>query len=177
FRRESDVGAEMSVKSEVSELAFCPGPIDCAAFDSQLVCQSRFAVYVHQAHPLADHKAITAKCLQGFPLTVMNEQTKALSLLLDAAKAAGVELWINNQTDSTKTLFELACVEGQVGVATMALQPIAALSKRKLKAIPFQEESLEWRLYLIKKKGAALSTNAKLLYDVLVTHMEKVKKC
>ena len=171
LRNESDLGAEMAVKSNATELALCPGPIDFESFDAIPVCSSSFAIYVQKEHPLAKKVSASVKDLQGFPLTIMHGYTKSYSLLLGEAEVAGVELWVDNRANSMRVLFELASHEGQVGIATMALQPMAAaFSKKKLVAIPFQEESLEWRLHLIKKKGENLSPNAELLYDMLLAH-------
>ncbi|MCL2391691.1 MAG: LysR family transcriptional regulator [Oscillospiraceae bacterium] len=174
LRNESDLGAEIAVKSKVVELALCPAPIDSELFDAVNVCSSNFAIYVQKKHPLAKLPSVRVKDLIGSPLTIMHGYTKSYSSLLSEAENAGVELWVENRADSMRVLFELADHEAQVGIATMALQPMAAaFSKRNLVAIPFQEESLQWRLHLIKRKGEQLSPDAELLYDVLISHLEK----
>ena len=170
LRNESDVGAETAVLCKEAELALCSGPVNTELFDARYICSSRFAVFVRVNHPLAELDMVSVTDLRPYPLTIMQEHTKTYPLLLDAANAAGTQLWVNSRVGNMTLVFESAEYEGQVGIATMALEYIANKPKSLLKAIPFREQSLRWSLHIIKRKDEPLSPNADLLYKILLKH-------
>ena len=172
LRNDNDVGAETAVLNKEAELALCAGPINTELFDATYICSSKFAAFVRVNHPLAELDTISIADLRPYPLTIMEEHTKTYSLLLEAANEAGTEIWVNSRVGNVGLVFESVEYEGQVGIATMALDFIATKPKSIMKAIPFREQSLRWNLQLIKRKDEPLSENADLLYKMLLKHLD-----
>lgn len=172
IRNDSDIGAEKAVLCGEAELALCSGPIDNELFEAQFICSIRFAAIVRITHPLADQDTVSIEDLCPYPLTIMREHTKTYPVLHEAAKAAGVELWINSRVDNLGLVFEAAVYEGQVGIVTMEFAAAVNNPKSSLKAIPFKDPSVRWSLYLIKRKDEPLSQNAEQLYRILLKHRD-----
>lgn len=172
IQEATDVVCDMSVENNIVELALTVGPIDMKKFDFELLFSTRHALIVHKDHPLADRESISITDLQGIPVAVMRDTTKTYHVYRDACHRAGFEPTVGIFTDNILLVYYLAEMNQSVGISTVALA--RRLSRKNLRAIPFDDPFFDWNICLIRLKNAKLSPEARAFESLLLEHRKEM---
>lgn len=158
-REYLDAFCDAAVSNDSAELGFTCGKVSSKIFDAELVTKSRYALIVHESHPLAEKESVSVNELRGLPVSVLRDTTKTYSVIRSACQREGFEPIISTFVDNILTVYDLAQIKQTAGISTMAL--FEHLNRPRLRAIPFQEPDLDWEVYFIRRRGAVLSPAAK----------------
>jgi DNA-binding transcriptional LysR family regulator len=167
IHHDFDLNCETAVDVMDAELALCAGPIDQARFDSQLLFTTRYGVIVKKDHPFAMRKSISIRNLDGVPLVMMRENQKAFAVLNASAVFANVSLNISAFVDSAFLPNQYVSLVSTVGISTESMA--RKYQNLNLRFIPFDDNAISWRLYIIWKRDCALSEPARNFCNILAS--------
>lgn len=169
-REYFDTFCEAAVSNGAAELGFTCGKVSSKVFDARLAAKSRYALIVHESHPLAQKESVSVNELRNLPVSVLRDTTKTYPVIRSACQKEGFEPIISTFVDNILTVYDLAQIRQTAGISTMAL--FGHLNRPRLRAVPFEEEDLDWEVYYIRRKGAALSPAAQKLEDYVLKDLE-----
>ena len=169
IRESQDLPCDLAVVNQEVELALTVGPVDEAMLDATPLFSSLHALIVHKDHHLAERTSISVRDLRDVPVVVMRDSTRTYSYFRSVCREAGFEPIVDTFVDNILLLFYLAETNHCVGLSTTHLA--RRLSRPNLRAIPFSDPALEWNIFLIKRKGAHLSPEARLFEKAILHHL------
>jgi DNA-binding transcriptional LysR family regulator len=144
-------------------------PPEAGDFDSEVIMRDPFCLACHPSHPLARHKTVSWKKLQGQPLVLLDYSSGSRRLIDQALQKHGVQAHVVQQTGHTHTAFRM--VEAGLGVTitprlsspppTLAVRPLTPTEQRAVTLIRRRQRSLSplatlvWnRLRMLAAQGA-----------------------
>lgn len=169
----TDSDCENAVRNGEAELALCPGPVNSQKFDTTLVYSSKNVLVVNENNPLAKKKSIKISDLKNVPLALRHRTAKSTITLFTLCENEGFEPYVFTYTDDVKLAFYLAGLDQCCGVAGLPLAK--KLNVPNLSLIPFESEEMDWKIYLLKKKDAKLSPEAKAFEKTLLQYCDRIK--
>lgn len=168
-----DVICDSHVENRVVELALTVGPVDEDKFDAQLLFSSRHALIVNDQHPLADRDSISVSELEDVTVAVLRDTTKTYQVYRDACRLAGFEPKVSIFADNILLVYYMAELNQCAGISVCELA--SRLNRPNLRAVPISDPGLEWNVYLIKRKDAVLSPEARTFERVLLDYRDSRK--
>lgn len=162
----SDIDCDEAVLNEETEFALTVGPVSEERFTSHKLLSSGYALIVNDKHPLASREKISIDELKNLSLAVMKGGVRTYPHLRAACLKAGFEPNIQVFADNILLVFYMA-TKDVCGISTQHL--FKRLNPPHLCAIPIDCADFTWDIYQIKKKNAALSPHAKLLWQALLS--------
>ena len=170
-REYFDTFCDAAVSNGTAELGFTCGKVSSKVFDAKLAAASRYALIVHESHPLAQKSSLSVTELRNLPVSVLRETTKTYSVIRAACEREGFEPVVSTFVDNILTVYDLAQIKQTAGISTMALY--GHLDRPRLRAVPFEEPDLDWEVYYIRRKGAELSPAAKRLEEYILNRVNQ----
>lgn len=158
-----------SVRGGEVDFGIAIEPPEAGEFDSEVIMHDPFCLACHPHHPLARHKTVSWKKLQGQPLVLLDYSSGSRRLIDLLLQKHGVEAHVVQQTGHPHTAFRM--VEAGLGVtvtpmlssppATLAVRPLTPTERRAVTLIHRRQRSLSplaalvWnRLRELTSKGA-----------------------
>jgi len=158
-----------SVRGGEVDFGIAIEPPEASEFDSEVIMHDPFCLACHPDHPLAQHKTVAWKKLQGQPLVLLDYSSGSRRLIDQLLQKHGVEAHVVQQTGHPYTAFRM--VEAGLGVtvtpalssppATLAVRPLTPAERRAVTLIHRRQRSLSplaalvWnRLRELTAKGA-----------------------
>jgi DNA-binding transcriptional LysR family regulator len=165
----SDIACEEAVKNQLVELGFGLGPIDHKIFESYPMFSRQICLLVHSSHPLAKKEHVSAEVLKSFPIMIMNEESKTYRILISYCQKLGFEPRIIYKSGDVISIHRLVNANKGVGISVVSVA--ADIQHPNVRAIPFDDKSLVWSAYLIKKRGVQLSAPVKKFEQYAIQKM------
>jgi DNA-binding transcriptional LysR family regulator len=168
---DTDVSCDYAVDSEEAEIGITMGSVDAGKFDAELIFSTPdyvHAAIVHVSHPLAQKDVLHIEDLKDVHLAMLNENTKSHSQLGEMSRKAGFELIVDAPLSDILSAFYYAQSGRLVGISTTGLA--RRLRRENIVAVPFDEPEAAWQGYLIKKKGASLTKQARAFENTVLRH-------
>ncbi|WP_188797368.1 LysR family transcriptional regulator [Dyella nitratireducens] len=158
-----------SVRGGEVDFGIAIEPPEASEFDSEVIMHDPFCLACRPEHPLAQHKTVAWKKLQGQPLILLDYSSGSRRLIDQLLQKHGVEGRVVQQTGHPHTAFRM--VEAGLGVtvtpalssppATLAVRPLTPTERRAITLIHRRQRSLSplaalvWnRLRELASKGA-----------------------
>jgi DNA-binding transcriptional LysR family regulator len=158
-----------SVRGGEVDFGIAIEPPEAGEFDSEVIMHDPFCLACRPDHPLAQHKTVAWKKLQGQPLILLDYSSGSRRLIDQLLQKHGVEAHVVQQTGHPYTAFRM--VEAGLGVtvtpglssppSTLAVRPLAPAERRAVTLIHRRQRSLSplaalvWnRLRELTAKGA-----------------------
>lgn len=150
-----------SVRGGEVDFGIAIDPPEAGDFDSEVIMRDPFCLACRPDHPLARHKTVPWKKLQGQRLILLDYSSGSRRLIDQILQRHGVEAHIVQQTSHTHTAFRM--VEAGLGITvTPALSsPPSALVVRRL--TPTEQRAVT----LIHRRQRSLSPLAALVWNRL----------
>jgi DNA-binding transcriptional LysR family regulator len=150
--------------------ALISGPIDTTRYDSELLFSTRYGIAVRKDSPFAGREAIDLAELDNYPLIVMMESQKTMSLLKRAAAKTGTTLRVSVRVDNVLLTHLHAINENCAGVTTESVA--ARFPGLETCFVPFSDPGLVWELYGVHLLGATLPPAAKALHSMFLQYRD-----
>lgn len=158
-----------SVRGGEVDFGIAIEPPEAGEFDSEVIMHDPFCLACPPSHPLARHKTVAWKKLQGQPLVLLDYSSGSRRLIDQLLQKHGVDAHVVQQTGHPHTAFRM--VEAGLGVtvtpmlssppATLAVRPLTPTERRAVTLIHRRQRSLSplaalvWnRLRELTSKGA-----------------------
>ena len=167
IEQEQDLNCEAAVESGEAELALCAGPVDPEKFDAVKLFSGENVLAVNYSNPLSKYDTVSIHELKGLPLALRKPTTRSTETLIRLSEEEGFELNVYAYVDDIMLAFYLAGQNNCAMVTNRTL--VERMRQQKLKIIPFEEPEMRWEIYMIKKKNAMLSHEAKLYANAIVS--------
>jgi DNA-binding transcriptional LysR family regulator len=140
-----------------------PGP-RLAEFDSRLILSEGFYLVCHRDHPLAGKRKIQLQDLKGFEMvhlarvsSVRQHVEPALGTI--AVRYSGLEV------EQLATVAGL--VAARLGISVVPELTLFQFNRPELVKIPVEAQNLTRPIFVVQRKGAALSSPAGLLLEMI----------
>lgn len=163
----TDYECEKSVQEEVVDFALSSGPIDTKKFDAVLVFSCKNVLVVNNKHPLARKQTILISDLKNVPLAIRTKETNSTKTLFALCKKEGFEPSIFSYVDDLRLAIYLAEINQSCGI--MNSTTAEKITTCNLKLVPFEDEEMDWNIYLIKNKDTVFSKETKDFADLLIS--------
>ena len=162
----SDKECEKTVMEGSADVGMCAGPVDTQALNARRVYSGRNVLIVNESHPFCNKASISVSDLRGVPIAIMNGSMNSTRALFELAKRSGIILDYSYIDDP-----RLAVYMAEMGLRCGVINSISAgkLCTGRLRAIPFEDEEMNWDVFLITRKGDSLTTEAKVFRNAVVS--------
>jgi DNA-binding transcriptional LysR family regulator len=167
INQANDYNCDGAVEEHLTELALSPGPIDQTLFDATLLFSCNYSLIVNPSHPFANRDYVSVNDLKNIPVIILDKSIKIGTVYKHVCEKAGFKPKISMEVKDHLVIYLYAEENLGVGISTETLA--RRLNMTTIKAIPFIEPEMSWNLYLIKLKNIALSKNAQLFKDILLS--------
>ncbi len=164
-RECSDTDCDEAVLNDEAEMGLTVGPVPEELFHAQHLFSSRYALIVSDEHPLAEREKVSIDELKGLNLAVMKGGLRTYPCLRAACLKAGFEPKVQVFADNILLVFYMATTKNVCGISTWHL--FRRLNLPHLRAVPIDSSDFTWDVYAIRKKNAALSPAAKLVWQAM----------
>ena len=172
FRVEQDLDCMQAVLNGEADLGVCAGPVRSKALSKKLLLSRKNVLVINKKHPLAQKQQVEIDDMKNLELALPREKLSVRPTILELCRRRGFEPdFIEN--DEPRTAFNCAEMGLQAGVVNEVSAKKLISSFPNVCIVPFSEPEMNWNVYLIKKKGVALTSVAKALEASL---LEKAKK-
>lgn len=153
----TDKACECAVIDGTADIGLCAGPVDTGALDAKILYSGRNMLIVNENSPLYTRPVIRVGDLRDVPIAVMDGNSNSTRALFELARRSGVHLDYSFIDDP-----RLAVYMAEMGLRCGVINSISAgkLCTEKLRAIPFEDEEMNWDVFLISRKGEELSAEA-----------------
>ncbi|GLQ86522.1 LysR family transcriptional regulator [Dyella flagellata] len=162
-----------SVRGGEVDFGLAIEPPEAGEFDSEVIMHDPFCLACRPDHPLAQHKTVSWRKLQGQPLVLLDYSSGSRRLIDQLLQRHGVQANVVQQTGHPHTAFRM--VEAGLGVTvtptlsspptTLAVRPLIPTERRAIMLIHRRQRSLSplatlvWnRLRELAAKGTLTST-------------------
>jgi DNA-binding transcriptional LysR family regulator len=152
-----------SVRGGEVDFGLAIEPQEAGDLDGEVIMHDPFCLACHPDHPLARHKTVTWKKLQGQPLVLLDYSSGSRRLIDQALHKHGVQAQVVQQTGHTHTAFRMVEAGLGVTVTPMLSSPPPTLAVRRL--IPTERRAVS----LIRRRQRSLSPLAALVWNRLRT--------
>jgi DNA-binding transcriptional LysR family regulator len=139
-----------SVRGGEVDFGIAIEPSEASDFDSEVIMRDPFCLACRPDHPLAKHKSVPWKKLQGQALVLLDYSSGSRRLIDQALQKHGVQAHVAQQTGHTHTAFRM--VEAGLGVTvtprlsspptTLAVRPLVPTEQRDVTLIRRRQRSL-----------------------------------
>lgn len=139
-----------SVRGGEVDFGIAIEPPEASDFDSEVIMRDPFCLACRPDHPLAKHKSVPWKKLQGQALVLLDYSSGSRRLIDQALQKHGVQAHVAQQTGHTHTAFRM--VEAGLGVTvtprlsspptTLAVRPLVPTEQRDVTLIRRRQRSL-----------------------------------
>ncbi|XRD86066.1 LysR family transcriptional regulator [Dyella acidisoli] len=150
-----------SVRGGEVDFGIAIEPTEVGDFDSETIMRDPFCLACRPDHPLAQHKTVAWKKLQGQPLVLLDYSSGSRRLIDQAMQKHGVEANVVQQTGHTHTAFRMVEAGLGVTVTPMLSSPPSTLAVRPL--TPTEQRAVT----LIRRRQRSLSPLASLVWERL----------
>jgi DNA-binding transcriptional LysR family regulator len=161
----------VSIENQDAEIGMTIGPVNEEKLDSELIIstpQYTHVAIVHESHPFSQLEQIQIEDMKDVPVVVMNENTRTLQVYTELCQRAGFEPIIAVSAGDVLSLYYYAEINSYVSISTNACAH--RVNKPNVRAIPFATPDFAWKVYLIHRKGVALSAEAKAFIKCVRKH-------
>ena len=139
-----------SVRGGEVDFGIAIEPPEAGDFDAEVIMRDPFCLACRPDHPLARHKSVPWKKLQGQALVLLDYSSGSRRLIDQALQKHGVQARVVQQTGHTHTAFRM--VEAGLGVTvtprlsspppTLAVRPMTPVEQRAVTLIRRRQRSL-----------------------------------
>lgn len=139
-----------SVRGGEVDFGIAIEPPEAGDFDSEIIMRDPFYLACRPDHPLARHKSVPWKKLQGQALVLLDYSSGSRRLIDQALQKYGVQARVVQQTGHTHTAFRM--VEAGLGVTvtprlsspppSLAVRPMSPVEQRAVTLIRRRQRSL-----------------------------------
>ncbi|RDS80172.1 LysR family transcriptional regulator [Dyella monticola] len=139
-----------SVRGGEVDFGIAIEPPESGEFDCETIMRDPFCLACRPDHPLAQHKTVSWKKLQGQALVLLDYSSGSRRLIDQALQKHGVQACVVQQTGHTHTAFRM--VEAGLGVtvtpwlssppSTLAVRPLTPTERRAVTLIHRHQRSL-----------------------------------
>lgn len=150
-----------SVRGGEVDFGIAIEPPEASDFDSEVIMRDPFYLACRLDHPLAQHKSVSWKKLQGQALVLLDYSSGSRRLIDQALQKHGVQAHVAQQTGHTHTAFRMVEAGLGVTVTPMLSSPPPTLAVRPL--TPTEQRAVT----LIRRRQRSLSPLAALVWNRL----------
>ena len=156
------------IENNEVELAILPGPFNPHKISYTHLCTESFCLVVNKEHPLAKYDSVPFSKTENESL-VIKDSSSFTSMyqvysFLGSKNAPNIIL----ETSDVHLIHQMAEDSRIVGISLMYLA--RKIRSDKVKVIPFEEDWLSKKLFLIHNKNNILSNEALLFQEALVNY-------
>ena len=159
------------IESNEVELAIVPGPFKPHTIHYTHLCTEPFCLVVNKQHPIAQYDVIPFSKIAGESIVIKDSMSytslNQIYNFKDPRQSPNVIL----ETSDVHLIHQMAEDNYALGISLMYLAQ--KIRSEKIKVIPFQEDLLVKKLYLISNKKNILSSEAKLFMKALSSFFTK----
>ena len=159
------------IESNEVELAIVPGPFKPHTIHYTHLCTEPFCLVVNKQHPIAQYDVIPFSKIAGESIVIKDSMSytslNQIYNFKDPRQSPNVIL----ETSDVHLIHQMAEDNYALGISLMYLAQ--KIRSEKIKVIPFQEDLLVKKLYLISNKKNILSSEAKLFMRALSSFFTK----
>ncbi len=166
----ADSDCDDAVENGTVDLALRAGPVDLHKFSATLIYSGKNVLVINKSNPLSQKESVSIEDLRDVPLALQQKTTKSTNMLFSLCKKAGFEPNAYTYIDDPRLAVYLAGLNLCCGVTTLTYAE--KICGPDLCIVPFDCEEMNWNIYLIKKKDAALSLGAKTFEKILLKYRE-----
>ncbi|MDD6188650.1 MAG: LysR family transcriptional regulator [Clostridiales bacterium] len=157
------------VLSEEADLGFSVGPIDDTLFDSIPLFTRRLCLVVNKENPLAQQKMIRTGDLDHLPMIMVDKNFKPPHTFLERCRSFGVNPDVRVEVGEVISVHRL--VAKNENLCGLSVESVARdIQNPNVVAIPLENSSFNWMVYLIKKKGYPLMPSAQMFEDYMLMY-------
>jgi DNA-binding transcriptional LysR family regulator len=173
YEEYPDVYIDKYVKDNKADIGFAIEPIDETNFDSVVLKSFQFQVLVHKNHPLSKKKIITCEDLENVDMVIESKDFKLHHIMVKYFSDAGIKPNIIFVTSGFSLCHKLCnqnkCISVTIDFINKDMQ------YNNLVAIPFEDESLNWTICMITKRGYHISNALKVFENHILSWVDKIK--
>lgn len=170
----TDLSCDEAVEKNEAAFGLTVGPVDGGKLDAILLRTLDHAFLCHESHPLAGREEIRPEDLRGVPLAMTNPSTRSYPQLREACRAFGFEPEVRTFVDNPLLIFYLVQTGQMCGITAYNL------GKRQntpgVRVIPFAPGTMDWSVYMISRRNAALSGPARELQDEFLSRAAALRR-
>lgn len=153
------------LSSGAAELAFMPAPVDYSVFDARFCFAWKHCTIINTNHPLASHKTISYSDLDGIPLALRGRSYSVYPSNISRFLKEGVNPNILLETTSETLINQFADANAGIGISLTFLAERMHSSSTVIRE--FDDPNCQKEVYLVKRKGAAASSDASCLISFM----------
>lgn len=157
------------VQNEEAELGFSVGPVDDTLFDTIPLFTRRLCLVVNKNNPLAEQKTIQTGDLDHLPMVTVDKHFKPPHTFLERCRSFGVSPDVRVEVGEVISVHRL--VAKNETLCGLSVESVARdIPNPNVVAIPFENSSFNWMVYLIKKKDVPLMPAAQIFEDYMLMY-------
>ncbi|WP_026668346.1 LysR family transcriptional regulator [Butyrivibrio sp. AE2005] len=154
------------VENNEVELAILPGPFNPHKISYTHLCTESFCIVVNKTHPLAEYDSVPFSKIANESLVIKDSSSftsiNQIYTFLGSKNAPSIIL----ETSDVHLIHQMAEDSQIVGISLMYLA--RKIRSDKIKVIPFDEDWLSKKLFIVHNKNNILSNEA-LLFEEAIT--------
>lgn len=154
------------VQSGEVDFAVAARRTDMSGLDSTFLHADRYFLVCRQDHPLASQRQVRPRDVARWPAIQLSRGSSVRQRLDEALGADAFTPLLEVEHLATVTGLVLA----GMGVSVVPAMTLFHFQRPELVIRPLQGRALTRPLYLVKRKGRALSVAAQTFYDLLMAH-------
>lgn len=143
---------------------------DMSGLECEFLCDDPYFVVCRKDHPLADRPQLTLADLGNWPVIQMTRSSSVRKQLDAILGVDALPSWL--EVEHLATLSGL--VRAGLGISLVPAMTLFHFKAAELRIKPLSGTTLTRSLYLVQRKGRALSLAAAPLYDLLLSHRKQI---
>ncbi len=150
-----DLLVEQAVFEEKAILGFTVGPVDTKKFDAILIQKHRLNLLVNVKNPLSKKDKILFKDLKNEKFILVNKDFKTHNNIVKKCESVGFSPNISFDVSEISMAHKLCKLN--YGISITVDYVLQDIQFDEVSALPFEDETCTWEIYMITKKDAYLS--------------------
>lgn len=167
----ADIECENAVLNRNVDLGLAIGPINDDFFDKDFLITRRYCFIVHRSHPLACMDEISLDQLRDENIMMMNDKFKANRLLNTLCMRQGFKPHLVYEAGEIAPIRDLVLKQYGIGISTDFIA--SKFTSPDLKILYVDDPAYSWSVYLIRRKGSAISREASIFRDYLLKESQQ----
>jgi DNA-binding transcriptional LysR family regulator len=169
-RESPDNICENAIDNGEAELGFTLGPIDEQRFESKFLVSRKYCLVVHKSHSLAEEKIATLDMIRTLPIIMVDEDFKMHHIIKNRCRQLGFQPNIRFSAGEIAAIHRFTTLNEGIGIS---VEKVAHESTAPdVRIIPFDDPEMSWAVFLIKKRAAILSAEAKIFERYIIRRTE-----
>ncbi len=151
---EPDLLVENDVYTGAATIGFTIGPVDSTKFNSILIKTHELRLLINRLNALSTKEKIAIPDLNNEKIIIMNRNFKNFHSLTERCKEAGFDPNILLEASEINIVHKYAALNYGVGLTVDYVAN--ELKNDNIVALPFEDKTLNWQIFLIYRKDCYL---------------------